>query len=253
MKLILITIVILFCSIKTVYSQRIIKSAVIRLDIKAKANNTDSLSNQIISENSFVSEIDYSELIDSLQLSQNIEIDSKIDTVLVDDERKLEIKLNFDLDGKYKIDSMDFSPGKYLLTSSSTSKWFIEEIKNTLENDILNWIDSADILIIKIKGSADAIKIKKIKYRNEYGKDIICKCLIENKAGEIKINGKENITDNYQLAFLRTYGVRDYLENKVSGFKNINHKFEHYIEISKNVGSNYRTVGVEMVILKQLK
>ena len=56
------------------------------------------------------------------------------------------------------------------------------------------------------------------------------------------------ITLNSQLGFMRTYGVRDYLENNTTLFNETNNTFVHFSEQADQVGPQFRTIKLELVI-----
>ena len=233
------------------YAQKVIYSRVIYLNIPPKIDYIEkdaelSDSTEIEKETiSFLKSFD-SNNINEIQTKVNVEID----TIVKNDQKFKELELSFE-PILYSSDKVsDFPSGEYVLNSSKISNYFTIIVKETLENKILNYVDEEDIIIINITGTADATSIKKIKYRNEFGPEIKQKYYYKGKENEITISRKKHITTNLQLAFLRTYGVRDYFEKNLSISDSCNVSFKHYVEIYQDTGTNFRTVSIDIIIQK---
>ena len=52
------------------------------------------------------------------------------------------------------------------------------------------------------------------------------------------------MADNEQLAFARALGVKNYINNKIQGFANMQTDYQHHIEVAKEEGSQFRRISV---------
>jgi len=236
-------------------AQKVIYSQTIRLEIPAKTVAKDSVMNEPEHEDIINSTISFVNLIDSLQVdNQNIKasVDIELDTVFEDSRKKQKITFQFKPIWDNSIRINDFPSGTYVLDSTGISLFFTNIVKETLENRILNYVSNDDHILIKIFGSADATSIKGIPYKNEFGGKITGKYFHENSENEIVINGKSRITKNKELAFLRTYGIRYYLESNIPELAEFNVSFEHYTEVCESVGANFRSVSIEIIVEHEL-
>jgi len=143
----------------------------------------------------------------------------------------------------------DYPVGEYNLSKSNAAKIIMTVLKNTVENQLSEYLTKNTKVTIKITGSTDAMPIKsKLPYSGEYGEFYNKFCFINGMLDNITITKSSGITTNEQLAFLRTYGVRKFIENYMPPFRNTNNSFEHYAKVSDKVGSKYRKITIELLI-----
>ena len=65
----------------------------------------------------------------------------------------------------------------------------------------------------------------------------------------LSVNTKSGITQNEQLAFLRGYGVRDFLEKNVKNLGEMNADYQYHIAVSEDKGSEYRRIIAEFTFV----
>ena len=68
--------------------------------------------------------------------------------------------------------------------------------------------------------------------------------------GGLIVNSESGIKENSQLGFLRTYAVRNFIENFSDVFDNTKRKYIHYSEEADAYGPEYRKIKIEVIIHK---
>lgn len=163
--------------------------------------------------------------------------------------------LNYNVNFTYNVDpefsaQEDFAPGKYRAEQSGAASSMLNIVKNAFEGDFANYVKSGKRLNVKISGTADASPIRNtIAYDGAYG-DIENEPIYQdNKMSAISVTQKDGIKTNEQLAFLRAYGVKEFLENNVSGINEMDTRYTYNIGVSEGKGSEFRRITVEFTFV----
>lgn len=145
----------------------------------------------------------------------------------------------------------DFPLGKYKVSTSNAAKLTLEVLKETVEKKLYKFLDSGTKVTVKITGSTDATPVNSaIKYDGEYGIFSDADCFVNDHLSTVNLSQNSGITSNEQLAFLRTYSVRQFIETYIDALRGTQNIFQHYCVISKEKGSQYRRVAIELTIHK---
>ena len=167
-------------------------------------------------------------------------------------EKELNLNLEYEYQVvKAKIENQtdDYPPGEYNLTKSNAAKMTMTTLKQTVEDKLAEYLGPEKKVTIKITGSTDAMPIEgTIPYNKEYGNFHNEFCFINGSLDNITITQEQGITTNAQLAFLRTYGVRRFIEKFVGPLSVTENKYEHYAKVADERGAKYRRISVEMTI-----
>lgn len=163
--------------------------------------------------------------------------------------------LNYNVNFTYQVDpefsaEEDFAPGKYRAEQSGAASSMLNIVKNAFEGDFSNYVKAGKRLNVKISGTADASQVRStIPYDGAYG-DIENEPIYQdNKMSAITVTKKSGIDSNEQLAFLRAYGVKEYLEQNVAGLKDMDTRYSYHIAVSKDTGSEYRRITVQFTFV----
>ncbi len=163
--------------------------------------------------------------------------------------------LNYNVNFTYQVDpefsaEEDFAPGKYRAEQSGAASSMLNIVKNAFEGDFANYVKSGKRLNVKISGTADSSPIRNtIAYDGAYG-DIENEPIYQdNKMSAITVTQKDGIKTNEQLAFLRAYGVKEYLDNNVQGIKDMDARYTYNIGVSEGKGSEFRRITVEFTFV----
>ncbi|MDE6638296.1 MAG: hypothetical protein K2K32_08705, partial [Muribaculaceae bacterium] len=163
--------------------------------------------------------------------------------------------MNYNVNFTYNVDpefsaQEDFAPGKYRAEQSGAASSMLNIVKNAFEGDFSNYIKSGKRLNVKISGTADASPIRNtIAYDGAYG-DIENEPIYQdNKMSAMTVTQKDGIKSNEQLAFLRAYGVKEFLENNVAGLNEMDTRYTYNIGVSEGKGSEFRRITVEFTFV----
>lgn len=163
--------------------------------------------------------------------------------------------MNYNVNFTYQVDpefsaAEDFAPGKYRAEQSGAASSMLNIVKQAFEGDFANYVKNGKRLNVKISGTADASPIRHtIAYDGAYG-DIENEPIYQdNKMSAMTVTQKEGINTNEQLAFLRAYGVKEYLENNVAGLNDMDTRYTYNIGVSQDKGSEHRRITVEFTFV----
>lgn len=163
--------------------------------------------------------------------------------------------LNYNVNFTYQVDpefsaAEDFAPGKYRAEQSGAASSMLNIVKNAFEGDFANYVKQGKRLNVKISGTADASPIRNtIAYDGAYG-DIENEPIYQdNKMSAITVTQKDGIKSNEQLAFLRAYGVKEFLQNNVKGMNDMDTRYTYNIGVSEGKGSEFRRITVEFTFV----
>ena len=163
--------------------------------------------------------------------------------------------MNYNVNFAYQVDpefsaQEDFAPGKYRAEQSGAASSMLNIVKNAFEGDFANYVKSGKRLNIKISGTADSSPIRNtIAYDGAYG-DIENEPIYQdNKMSAISVTQKDGIKSNEQLAFLRAYGVKEYLDSNVAGLKDMDTRYTYNIGVSEGKGAEFRRITVEFTFV----
>ena len=238
-----------------VLSQRVVYSNSVILNIPSKKLKSDSVksnNNEIsTTENATIQFVD---IIDSIISDKNIatEVDIEVDTIFENDERVQIINFSFQPNRETAENISDYPSGVYKLESSKVSLYLSNVVKETIQKKILSFVDSSYIFLIRIKGTSDATKIKGIRYKNEFGTKLKQNYTYEDREKIFRVTENSVIRQNNELAFLRTLGIRRFLEANIVELQNFHVNFEHYVEVSDEVGGTYRSIAIEVIIKNKI-
>lgn len=194
------------------------------------------------------------------KLSENVKtsVDAKVVEVKnANGKNTLDYQITYSYDvikALFENQTDDFKAGEYRTSGSNAAKLTLEVLKKTIDHELINYLKNGTKVTVKITGSADATPINNsIKYNGEFGNFRDENFFYNNHLSTININQNEGIKTNEQLAFLRTYSVRQFMETYIDGLQNTQNVFQHYCTVSKEVGSQYRRIAIELTIHNAFK
>lgn len=143
----------------------------------------------------------------------------------------------------------DWAPGRYMLDESNAAAASAQVIRETFEKQLAPYISPGKHITIRITGSADGAPIlRPIKYTGVYGDFDGASYYLNGNMDNVSISYKTGIATNNQLAFLRTYGVRHFIEQEIPSLQQTRNVFEHHVFVSESRGNEYRRVSIEIII-----
>lgn len=149
----------------------------------------------------------------------------------------------------YDKNTDDYPAGMYLPTQSKACKTTLNFIKEQLSGEMKKYFTPDTKVTIKITGETDGSTIRgKIPYKGEYGDIQHQMVYLNNSLDDISVTKKVGITSNAQLGFLRTQGVKSFLETYVDELQVTKNAYQIYVVEREEKGSQYRRISVEFTI-----
>ncbi len=182
----------------------------------------------------------------------NITVDSRIESTYDANGKKIlnyKVKFSYEVEPGFSVQE-DFGPGKYQVDESGAAKSMLTLVKQAFEGDFKQYIEAGKKLSVSISGMADATPIRnKIAYNGVYGNFANEPVYQNGQLAAITVNQKEGIQRNEQLAFLRAYSVKDYLERNVNGLDAMNRNYTYSIAVAEGKGSEFRRIIAEFMFV----
>lgn len=174
------------------------------------------------------------------------------ENVTLDGNKEINLHIEYSYEiVKAKIEQKtdDFPPGGYKLTSSNAAKLTAKLLKQTIENELSKYFTKGTKVSIKITGTTDGTPIQStIPYNGDYGYFDDVMYFLNDNLETVSITKNSGIKTNAQLAFLRTQGIKIFLETYVEPLKQTENTFQHFAIVKSEKGSQHRKISVEIVI-----
>lgn len=123
-------------------------------------------------------------------------------------------------------------------------------MKEAFEGDFSQYIAAGKKLNIKLGGTADATPIRNgIAYDGAFGEIEDEPVYRNGELSTLSVTTKDGIKENDQLALARAFGVKDYLEKNVRNIDDMNRNYRYEVNVSKDKGSEYRRITVELTFV----
>jgi hypothetical protein len=189
------------------------------------------------------------------KITENVQTNVTAKAV-VEETDEGERELNFHVEYSYEVikasieaQTDDFPLGEYKFSSSNAAKLTLQVFKESIEKELSNYFVAGKKITIKITGSTDATPITgTIKYLGDYGNFNDEPYILNGNLESVTVNQHTGISSNEQLAFLRTVGVRKFMEDYIDVLKNTNNYYQHFAELNDEKGGEYRRIAIELII-----
>lgn len=182
----------------------------------------------------------------------NISVNSRVEPTYDANGKKI---LNYIISVNYEVEpgfsaQEDFGPGRYLIEESGAANSMLRIIQEALEGDFSRYVKPGKKLQVRISGTADATPIARtIPYDGSYGDfedEIVYK---DGTMTGMTVTKKGGINQNEQLAFLRAYGVRDYIDKNVPSLRDMNTDYRYDISVTEGKGSEFRRITTDFTFV----
>lgn len=182
----------------------------------------------------------------------HITVDSRVEPSFDANGKKI---LNYIISFTYEVEpdfsaTEDFAPGKYHIEESGAANAMLRIVKEAFEGDFAQYVKDGKKLNIKISGTADASPIiRGIRYDGVYGDfedEIVYQ---DGQMTGISVNAKDGIKRNEQLAFLRAYGVRDFLSKNVENLDKMTTDYQYHIGVAEGKGGEFRRITTDFTFV----
>lgn len=159
------------------------------------------------------------------------------------------INFSYTVDGSYS-EREDFPAGKYKIEQSHAALSMLDIVTRAFEQDFAQYIKLGKKLIVKVTGTADALKINGvIAYDDIYGRFENEPYYLNGELNALTVSGQTGIRTNEQLAFMRAMGVKDYIQKNVASLHSMNVDYQYHVELAEGTGGQYRRISVEFVFV----
>lgn len=146
--------------------------------------------------------------------------------------------------------SEDFGPGKYHVNESNAANAMLDLVKQAFEGDFAQYIKDGKKLRVNISGTADATPIvSRLTYDGSFGEIEALPYYNNGQMTTVTMNKGQRIEQNEQLAFLRAFGVKDYLEKNVPALEKMARTYRYDIAVSEEKGSANRRISADFVFI----
>lgn len=159
------------------------------------------------------------------------------------------ISFRYTVDGGFSVKE-DFAAGKYRIEQSHAAKSMLDIVMRAFESDFAQYIKPGKKVMIRITGSADAMKINgTIPYDGCYGDIEAEPYYLDGQLGTMTITPQQGVKKNEQLAFLRAMGVKKYVETHMTSLAQMRTDYQYNIELPEGTGGEYRRINVDFTFI----
>ena len=188
-------------------------------------------------------------------ITDNTQINVKTEVIPGVDANGKKI-LNYKVGYQYEVINKEFSAkedfpsGGYNIERSNAAMSLMKIIKNAFEGDFAKYLSEGKQVKVIITGSADAAPIRgRLAYDGRYGEFVDEPYYKDGNLDNITVTKAGGITQNEQLALMRSAGVKTYIEKNVTTLGNTKNEYEYHVEVAKERGGEFRKINVEFVIM----
>ncbi len=236
-----------------------VRDSLLSVEVKKKEQEIKAIRiAQEISKQESQLKKDLSSIVQKLKNEGKInEVDLSVNSSLVKEKdstgaEELNLKIAFISRGiKAGVSALtsDYPPGKYSLFESPSAKTLVEFFLKSTEENLIDYLLDGTRVTFKLTGSTDRSKVlNALPYEGEYGEFKNFPYYDQSSLSGMNLNTDIGIESNSQLGFLRTYSVRDFIENYSDLFDSTKNKFIHYSEESDQLGAEFRKIKIEITI-----
>ena len=176
----------------------------------------------------------------------NIAVSTKVEKTQDETGRKI---LNYNVGFSYDVAkgfsaSEDFAAGKYRIDDSPAAQAMVSIIKDAFDGEFAQYVKQGRRVKVSITGMADNLRINKtLGYDGSCG-EYVDQPVFGQAPSVITVTKETGISENDQLAFIRSAGVRQAIEEGVPALSKANTEFEHHIALSAEEGGAFRRISV---------
>ena len=142
----------------------------------------------------------------------------------------------------------NYPTGAYLCEQSNASMAVCEIARAMIDDLGKDAFKSGKQVDIKIKTATDITQVSHLDYGGEYGYFQYIAARYNGESVRISVNTATGITTNAQLAFLRAQGMRENMQQNIKMLKNTENHWAYETQSYSEEGSQYRNVGIEIIV-----
>jgi hypothetical protein len=182
---------------------------------------------------------------------------------------------SYDVTEELHIELINYPSGAYMPNTSPAAKAISQAAKITIEKYLSEYLEEGSEVHIQIIGSADSRPITNdYPYKGEFSSfdaypyyiadnydlsaigelyasttatpDLAKQINYEHKSMAFKQG--EMIKSNETLAFLRSYGIRHYMESNITKLSEVKTTFLHFARVAESTEAKHRKVSIQLLI-----
>lgn len=142
----------------------------------------------------------------------------------------------------------NYPTGKYLCEESNASMALVELTRIMVDELGKDAFKAGKRVSIKIKAATDITEVSHLDYGGEYGDFRYIAARYNGESVRISVSHESGISTNAQLAFLRAQGLRHNIQRDVNALKATDNEFSYETQSYSETGSQYRNVGIEIIV-----
>lgn len=142
----------------------------------------------------------------------------------------------------------NYPTGAYRCEQSNASLAVCELTRMMVDELSKDAFKSGKKVDIHLKASTDITTVTHLDYAGEYGDFQYIAARYNGESVRISVSPESGITTNAQLAFLRAQGLRDKISRDVKLLRNTENQYFYETQSYSESGSQYRNVGVEILV-----
>lgn len=160
-----------------------------------------------------------------------------------------EVGYNYEVEEEFSSRD-DFPSGQYQVEKSAAAMSMLSIVKESLSENLSQYLRPGKKLKVQISGSADASPIRRtIPYQGVYGEYVNEPIYKNGELESISVTKANGISQNEQLAFLRALGVKKYIQENFEDVNKMKTEFTEHIEVAKERGSAFRRISVVLTFI----
>ena len=142
----------------------------------------------------------------------------------------------------------NYPTGAYLCEQSNASMAIVELARMMIDDLGKDAFKAGKKVTIKIKASTDITEVTLLPYNGEYGEFKYVAARYNGESVRISVSSAEGIKTNAQLAFLRAQGLKHNMMRDIRQLATTENEFFYETQSYSEKGSQYRNVGVEILV-----
>ena len=142
----------------------------------------------------------------------------------------------------------NYPTGKYLCEQSNASMAIVEIARMIVDDISSDAFKPGKQVDIQLKASTDITPVTKLEYKGEYGDFQYIAARYNGESVRISVSTRTGINTNAQLAFLRAQGLKVNLMDKAKQLNETTNEFSYDTRSYSESGSQYRDVGIEILV-----
>lgn len=142
----------------------------------------------------------------------------------------------------------NYPTGAYLCEQSNASMAIVELARMMIDDLGKDAFKAGKKVTMRIKASTDITEVTLLPYNGEYGEFKYVAARYNGESVRISVSSAEGIKTNAQLAFLRAQGLKHNMMRDIRQLANTENEFFYETQSYSEKGSQYRNVGVEILV-----